>query len=147
MSDKQVYDLVKEDLERSPVWYFPMDSSVEDELTARPLLSAECGTDFQVIVRTSFYASNGAVCLGYIYWSEFQGIDTLQPVMFLDDCAVSFWYGMSMPNWDDYPESARSLKGVMPIRFLSDAVCGLSSIEGVLNGLYYVGPDGEYGMS
>jgi len=71
MCDKQVYDLTARDIEEHGVWYFPMDETVENELTVRPVLTREpIDIGFQIIVRTWFETRDGARNVGYIYWSN-----------------------------------------------------------------------------
>lgn len=136
--DKQVYDLTVEDLKSKGAWYFPMDESVEDEWTVRPLLAAEDESDAQIIVRTRFEATDGAVFLGYIYWVGEQTVNYRQPNMFVGDECVSFWNGLREPHWDHYSQQVQALRGVFPIRYVSEALMGLPSLSGTLEGLYYV---------
>ncbi|MDD0974206.1 hypothetical protein [Pseudomonas fontis] len=137
--DKQVYDLTGEDLTDAGVWYFPTDDSVDDELSVRPLLAAEEGSDVQIIVRTRFEAADGAVFLGYIYWVGEQTVNYRQPNMFVGDECVSFWNGLREPHWEHYSQQVQALRGVFPIRYVSEALMGLPSLSGTLEGLYYVG--------
>lgn len=64
MSDKQVYELTIDDLDRYSVWFFPMDDTVEDELTVRPLAEQETCSDFQIIVRADFFGERHSVYRG-----------------------------------------------------------------------------------
>ena len=59
VSDKQVYELTIDDLDSCSVWFFPMDETVEDESTVRPLAEQEACSDFQIIVRTDFHGESG----------------------------------------------------------------------------------------
>jgi hypothetical protein len=95
MADKQVYELAIDDLAYFGVWYFPMDESVEDELTVRPLLEKEACADAQIIVRTSFVGADGSSYLGYLYWDGSGKVEYLKPVILLEDgSSVTFWNGM-----------------------------------------------------
>lgn len=142
MSDKQVYELTRGDLERCGAWFFPMDDSVEDELTVRQLEEFEPCSDLQMIVRTRFEGSNGARYVGYLYWDGSGDVGLLKPVLFLEDgSAVSFWSGLIEPSWEEYPEEVQSLRQAFPITFISESILGLAEISGVLEGLYYLDGD------
>jgi hypothetical protein len=142
MIEKEIYELTREDLEQYPVWYFPMDDTVDDELTIRPF-EGDCQTnDYQVIVRTTFISSDGTKYLGYIYWSSPNEVADVKPVLFVnnEDC-LTFWNGMIEANWDDYGEEQKELRKLFPISYSSDSVQGLESLSNKLEGLYYL--DGE----
>lgn len=143
MVDKQIYDLNETDLLNCPVWFFPMDETVEDELTVRPGFKREdYEHDKQCIVRTRFETSAGKKCVGYIYWGEPEVIEYLKPAMFLRGACINFWYGMMVPSFDDYIPIMDSPDKEFPIKFKSDEIDGLTSITGVLNGLYFVDDSG-----
>ncbi len=139
MLDKQVFDLTISDLNTYPVWYFPMDETVEDELTVRPVTDINDIGDSQVIVKTDFKDRNGKHYLGYIYWDKVKGVEVLKPIMFTseDEC-VSFWNGIHTPTWDEYEESQQPIRHLFPIIFSSTAHSTLSSSSGTLTGLYYL---------
>lgn len=142
MSDKQVYELTVDDLAHSSVWFFPMDDSVEDELTVRPLQELESCTDVQLIVRTQFEGRNGARYLGYLYWDDNGGVEYLKPVVLLDDgSAISFWSGISKPSWEEFSDKAQALRKALPITYISDSLFGLPELSGVLEGLGYLDGD------
>ena len=95
--DKQVFDLTPRDFDETPVWFFPMDDSVEDEETVRPAEDASQIDDFQVVVKTHFYDQEGNGYLGYIYWGSPEKVEYLKPVMFFSDdgeSGLTFWNGM-----------------------------------------------------
>lgn len=143
MSEKQIYDLGPKDLLQHPVWYFPMDDSVEDELSVKPCSADDLSADYQVIVRTIFIDSEGQENLGYIYWNNPDNIEDLKPVLFLNDWdCITFWNGMIKPSWSDYDAELHAIKGRFPITFRSDAFDSFPSISGILNGLYFLG-DGD----
>lgn len=139
MRDKQVYDLTAEDLDAYGVWFFPMDESVEDEQTVRPLLEPETDSDFQVIVRTRFSGADGSHYLGYVHWCGYDDVSHLQPVLFVADATcVSFWNGMLAGSWEALSNDAQRLRTVLPLSYQSEPLLGLSSITGRLEGLYYL---------
>lgn len=138
MCDKQVYDLTARDIEEHGVWYFPMDETVENELTVRPVLTREpIDIGFQIIVRTWFETREGARYVGYIYWSSSSAIGHLQPVMFvrIDEC-ISFWSGMIEPIWANYSSELQVIRSALPVSFSSEVVFDLEAISGALEGLY-----------
>lgn len=143
MFDKQVYDLTALDIEEYGAWYFPMDETVQNELTVRPVCSKDViDIGFQVIVRTWFETCGGEKNIGYIYWSSGSAIGHLQPVMFVgvDQC-VNFWNGMSEPIWENYSPELQMIRSDFPISFFSDSVFSLPSLTGVLQGLYSLKDD------
>jgi len=141
VSDKQVYELTIDDLDRYSVWFFPMDDTVEDELTVRPLVEQETCSDFQIVVRADFFGESGAVYRGYLYWDSNAAIEYLKPVVLSDKGdAVSFWSGIVTPVWES-SEFAGSIRSELPISYASEPVFGLPSICGKLEGLYYLSDD------
>ena len=141
MSDKQVYELTIDDLDSCSVWFFPMDETVEDESTVRPLAEQETCSDFQIIVRTDFLGESGAVYRGYLYWDSNAAIEYVKPVILSDKGgAVSFWSGIVTPAWES-SEFASSIRSELPISYASEPVFGLPSICGKLEGLYYLSDD------
>lgn len=142
MLDKQIYDLNIDDILQCGVWYFPMDDSVEDELTVRPLHGEEYCTDAQVIVRAHFSGRDGSRYLGYVYWDGCTDVEYLKPVVLLGDgTAISFWSGLVKPSWDDCSELAQKVRGGLPFTYVSEEIFGLSPVSGELEGLGYL--DGE----
>lgn len=142
MADKQVYELTADDLACFGVWFFPMDDSVEDELTVRPLLEKETCADAQVIVRASFLGVDGSKYSGYLYWDGSGVVECLKPVILLEDgSSVSFWNGLVRPSWGDYSARAQELRMVLPISYTSESLLELPPISGVLEGLYYLDDD------
>lgn len=142
MADKQVYELSVDDLASYGVWYFPMDESVEDELTVRPLAEKVVCADAQIIVRTKFVGVDGSSYLGYLYWDGSGAVEYLKPVVFLEDgSSVPFWNGMVKPSWDDYSERAQGVRAIFPISYVSEPLLDLSEISGRLEGLYYLDED------
>lgn len=142
MFDKQIFELTVDDLARCGVWFFPMDESVEDELTVRPLFEQELDSDFQIIVRTMFKGVDGSEYLGFVYWDGSGMVEYTKPTIILNDgFSISFWNGLIKPSWLDCPVEVQALKEVLPISYVSEPLLGLAKISGVLEGLYYL--DGE----
>lgn len=142
MADKQVYELSIDDLASFGVWCFPMDETVEDELTVRPLLEKEVCTDAQIIVRTGFWGADGSSYLGYLYWDDSGNVEYLKPVILLQDgSSVSFWNGMVKPSWEGYSARAQELRKAFPLSYSSEPLFDLPQISGRLDGLYYLKED------
>ena len=143
MTDKQIYELAIDDLAGFGVWYFPMDESVEDELTVRPLLDKETCTDAQIIVRASFVGWDGSSYLGYLCWDGGGEVECLKPVILLEDgSSVTFWNGMVEPSWADYSAKAQELRARLPFSYVSESIFELPKVSGRLEGLYYL--DGDH---
>ena len=49
-----MYELTLDDFRHFGAWFFPMDESVEDELTVRPLVDKEVCSDYPIIVSAIF---------------------------------------------------------------------------------------------
>jgi len=139
---KQIYDLVPQDLANNIVWIFPMDDTVDDEDTVRPVTDESQLNDLQVIVKTIFHTQDGSNFIGYIYWGEPSKVEYIKPVMFIDPSGqygISFWSGIIEPTDSDFDQA----KGILnaksfPIRFESENVFGLYAIRGELEGIYYL---------
>ncbi|TFY84982.1 hypothetical protein DYL61_30250 [Pseudomonas nabeulensis] len=143
MTDKQIYELAIDDLACIGAWYFPMDESVEDELTVRPLLDKETCTDAQIIVRASFVGCDGSSYLGYLYWDGDGEVECLKPVILLEDGSfVTFWNGRVEPSWADYSARAQELRARLPFSYVSESIFELPKVSGRLEGLYYL--DGDH---
>lgn len=140
---KQIYDLTLSDLMTFPVWYFPMDETVEDELSICPCTGGtEEVEDFQVIVRTSFKDASGGKYIGYIYWCGTDDVSVCQPVLyFSENRYLAFWAGAMKPEWSEGGDDAIDLSMKIPISFESDEVIGLSKINGLLKGIYFIDED------
>lgn len=105
---KQIYDLTLSDLMMFSVWYFPMDETVEDELSIRPCTgSAEEIENFQVIVRTSFKDASGSKYIGYIYWCGTDDVSVCQPVLYFSESSyLAFYAGAIKPDWSEGGDDA-----------------------------------------
>lgn len=144
MSDKQVYDLTEEDILTHQCWYFPMDETVQDELTVRPApVGLESHSDYQCIVRTSYSDASGGEYVGYVYWGRPELVQHLKPTMFTGKECITFWYGSSQPSLCDYRLLREKADGVFPIRFISERFGELGTIVGELLGLYFLNDDNE----
>ncbi|WP_124405964.1 MULTISPECIES: hypothetical protein [unclassified Pseudomonas] len=141
MLDKQVCELTIDDFDSCNVWFFPMDDTVEDELTVRPLCEQDACSDFQIIVRADFFGVNGTVYCGYLYWGFNAEVEYLKPVILSDEGkVVTFWSGIVTPAWES-SEFACSIRSELPLSYVSEPVFGLPSICGKLEGLYYLSDD------
>lgn len=139
IEDKQIYDLTEVDLSYCPIWFFPMDDTVEDELTVRPGNDlSELSKEYQCIVKTMFETSAGDKYVGYIYWGEPEVLEYLKPTMFVPGGCVTFWYGMELPSIDNTGLDGFCISQAFPIRFSSGDVSDFKSISGVLEGFYYI---------
>ncbi len=140
--DKQLYDIELNDLDDNPVWIFPMDDSVEDEETVRPVTDKAQLEDIQVIVKTIFEDQTGLKYSGYIYWGEPKKVEYLKPVMFFDESGesgIAFWNGMIEKENSDFDHAKDILSSEsLPIRFESVEAFGLYPIKDELEGIYYI---------
>ena len=141
--EKQIWELTQSDITENPAWVFPMDDTVRDELTVRPVRRIEdLGDDLQVIVRTRFRVGRENEFFGYIYWGSPETVEYLKPVILVDDRSVTFWNGIRQPSQEYISEAAALLGGPTErIDFVSDHVFGLTEIRGSLSGLYFINPD------
>jgi len=79
--DRQVYDLGPEDLAAHPVWWFPMDDTVTDEATVRPLAPGDPpAEDHRMIVATAFRTAVGVRFQGYVYVTIDDRVESRMPV-------------------------------------------------------------------
>ncbi len=138
MMDKQIYDLTEDDINQHPAWYFPMDETVEDELTVRPVDDLHELGDVQIIVKTKFSDSQGNKYVGYIYWNTPSTVEDLKPILFTgnNEC-ITFWNGIVKSTWSNYSPAQQSIKGCLPVQYKSYGLEHLHSLTGVLKGLYY----------
>lgn len=133
---KQVYDLTAADLEREPVWVFPMDESVEDEASVRPVRRGEVVPDgLQRIVRAVFRDGGGRVLSGYIYPGFGSCVEGVRPVAWCNELCITFWNGMIEPS-PSYLDRIRDLGLQWPIAYETDED-GLPPQMGTLAGVYY----------
>lgn len=138
MVSKQVCDLTPADLNAYNVWIFPMDETVKNEASVRPLLEDEEVGERRFVIKTHFVGSDRTEYTGYIYWADSQEARHLQPVLFVrDDCYITFWNGMEVPTWDDGPSEMQALKKALPISYTSEARDSFPPVIGTLEGLYY----------
>lgn len=103
MQDKKIYELTKQDMDSHPIWFFPIDESVDDETSIRPCLDPT-NENLQMVIAAEFIASNGNTYSGYVYHDlSTNSIEYVKPVIFLGGNIVTFWNGMRKPSWIDYP--------------------------------------------
>lgn len=142
--DKQVFDLTSDDLSVSPFWYFPMDESVEDEMTVRPVSSADIDElgDVRLVARCRFIDALGRAHLGYGYPGEPNLVDVVQPVLLHPAVCVTFWNGPVEPSAAYLGEIALQFPpAAWPIAYEIDAVAGIGALGGRLTGIYYLRGD------
>ncbi len=140
--EKQIYDIGPKDLVENPVWIFPMDDTVENEETVRPVTAKSQLEDLQAIVKTKFEDHMGNRYMGYIYWGKPNSIEYLKPVMFFDErgeSGIAFWSGMIEPENTDFDHANGILSSKsFPIKFESEDAFGLYPVKGELKGIYYI---------
>ena len=137
---KQVYDLTPGDIESSPIWVFPMDHSVEDELSVRALKSGEIVPDgLQTIVRCVFRDAAGRELPGYLYPGGGDAVEEVRPVAWFGSVCITFWNGMIEPT-RDYLDEIRGTGLAWPIDYES-VVDDVPVHRGVLDGLYFFDGD------
>ena len=144
---KQVYDLIPGDLLSYPVWWYPVDDSVLDEATVRPLKDLyPIEQDYPIIVKTKFRDNRGVSFDGFIEWVPFadRGVREVKPNLLSEQVNIDFWFGIIPPD----QKSINKIKNLFPkeswpIKFESEEHFGLKSIKGSLEGLYYLGEDNK----
>ena len=133
LMNKKVWQLTKQDLIENPVWYFPMRE--EEEFDEENVLPAnfEIANDpnVLVVVASQFLDSKGQNYFGYLYWGEID-LGYSQPCMFVNEMAVTFWFGIVQPEWDKLP------KLNFPIIAISQAELGLEPITLNIPGYGYL---------
>lgn len=134
--EKNINELTVKDFEISPVWYFPMDETVEDENSIIPASQTEVDYEGQMIVETDFVTNNDIRYKGFIYWEDSSDVTFAKPNLFIDNEWISIHLGGFISE-----EKIQSLMGKMkdlfPISFKSKEAFGLRSISGIIDGLYY----------
>ena len=133
---KQIHDLTASDLDEYPTWLFPMDESVEDETSVRPIVRGEIVPDgLQRIVRAVFRDQTGRTFRGYVYFATGSNVEDTRPVAWLAGVCITFWNGMVRPE-DDYVLRAKMLGLKWPVTFATNAP-GAPCQQGSLSGIYY----------
>lgn len=144
---KLIGEIDEADLQRYPVWYFPMDEAVENgDLIVKPVSSAlEDIGSFEYVVKADFCEGNGNRRIGYIYWHPKGRIFEVHPCMFLGGGnKLRFWGGVKPPSEDE----KRLLRGMqLPISYCSEPHFGLTPMSGMLEGLYCYDVDGSVAVS
>jgi hypothetical protein len=138
--NKQVYDLTAADIQNEAVWVFPMDESVEDEASVRPMRRGEIVPDgLQRIVRAIFRDRAGRVLPGYIHPDCGVGVEDARPVAWCNELCITFWNGMVEPS-AGYLERIRAAGLQWPLTYETDAV-EVQPQQGTLDGVYYLDGD------
>jgi hypothetical protein len=129
---KQVWDISLDDLKKHPVWYFPMiEEGGFDEATVMPADSKIVSNpNVQVLVLSDFVDSKNEKYQGYIYLGQ-SNIETSQPCMFINDEAVTFWFGIIKPDMNKLKILS------FPIIATSRNVYGLETIAVEINSYGY----------
>ena len=134
---KQVYDLTPEDIATHAVWVFPMDDSVNDEASVRPVQLGEDVPDgLQRLARARFVDATGRCFPGYIYPGAGTKVEDVRPVAWCGPLCITFWNGMRAPS-GDYLENISKANVSWPVAYETD-VDGLASQQGLLEGIYYL---------
>jgi len=151
---KQDYDLALEDLAQFPAWEYALDEEEyegQDERTVRPHFASpplDLGQAY-LIVRASFYLSDGTQMTGYIKPLELGDASMLKalipadmnPIIMTQQGRIAFWYGASQPDSEEilrnYAILNKSPWELFPIRFASDVEVLNSIADGVLEGFLY----------
>jgi hypothetical protein len=137
---KQVNDLAAQDLERHPIWVFPMDQSVEDEASVRPVEHDEIVPDGMVtIVRCIFRDQSGRQMFGYVYPRHRDDVDERLPVAWCGSLCITFWNGMREPS-PSYVATVVSANLQWPLSYQTDTERA-PACAGKLDGLYYLQED------
>jgi len=141
MQYRDVTTLTAEDFEGVPAWHFCGDDESEfGELAVLPVRSvAETGR--MCIVKASFQDAIGNSYSGFLTWDSTRLPSRLQPTIFfpVSDLPVfTLYFGSFEPSDLDFRQ-ASSLLGPtsFPIRYRSEAVYDLYSLEGELHGFYW----------
>src|SRR5688572_12575758 len=99
MMTKQLHELTAADIEKNPICVFPMDESVEDETSIRPVEPGEIVPDgLQRIVRCVFRDQVGQSLLGYLYADVGNRVEDVRPVAWSGSLCITFWNGMVDPE-------------------------------------------------
>lgn len=138
--EKNINELTIDDFEISPVWYFSMDETVEDEDSILPASQTEVDYEGLMIVRTDFVTDNNIKCMGYIYWENSSDITYAKPNLFINKEWISIHLG-GFVSEDEIKLLLDKMTNFFPISFKSREVFGLNSISGQIDGLYYFDMD------
>jgi len=128
--------LTAADLERYPIWVFPMDQSVEDEASVRPVQPGEVVPDgLQTIVRCVFRDRSGRELPGYLYASGVEKVEDVKPVAWCGSLCVTFWNGIIEPS-STYVAEIKNSGLSWPVSYETIAE-GFPVQRGTLNGVYF----------
>lgn len=134
---KQIWDLCRSDIERYPIWFYPMEGDGIDEATVAPATPIEVNNlNNAVLVRAHFIFPSGKSHLGYLQWGLPHNVGVLRPTLFLGDKVITFWSGIIQP--EPPPDELE-----FPIKVLSEEREQLASIALVLEGFYFINSEGR----
>src|SRR5262245_57919888 len=135
---KQIYELTPSDLASHPVWFFPMDDTVEDEASVCPVADgSDIPSGLQAIIRADFVDALGRSYPGYVYAVDEDTVDYVRPVLWAGEHCITFWEGM-LPPAPEYITLVSALfrRDAWPIRYVVDPSGGLGERHGRLEGIY-----------
>lgn len=143
---KQVNELTSDDLDKSPCWEYADDEEGtrgQDECTVRPLADDLTEVEHAVLMQATFVFPNGRVRLGTVTCNAGEEISGYQPVLFLGNEQLYFYYGAMKPKANEIRRLSSKLKRIcpnpFPIRYTSTFFSdeGKALVSGVLEGFYW----------
>ena len=131
---KQIWEITKKDIENHPAWVFPMSEEGDfDEATVVPASDRDLSNlNSQVIIECEVLDSKGGQYTGYMYWVVPVCIEHCQPLIWVGDNAVGFWFGIQKPDTSVLPKFS------FPLVAKTKEIGALKSIELEINGYGYV---------
>jgi hypothetical protein len=139
---KYIEHLTIEDLQENPIWAFTSDD--DRTISAMNDQGELEGDDYTVVILTNFKDSDGKEFKGYIYWGLPPKIEYICPVIITTDlnqkpAVIDFWHGIRKPS-DTNISFVRS-RVKFPVTYKSVEKFDLKTIEGILDGLYFITRD------
>jgi len=133
----QVWELCLADLEANPIWMFPMEGEGTDEATVVPLdPKGSIDLNSAHLVRAHFEMANGTSLVGYINWCRPPILENLQPVMFMGDQVISFWFGLAENH------VPQIIPQIFPVKCTSESFPPLNSITIDIHGFSFINSTG-----
>ncbi len=140
---KQLYELELSDLKEYPIWEFSLDeegTDGQDEETVRPHSIDTFDFQSTFICLAKFTLADGTVLEGYV--SPERDLEFSQPLIYIQDSGVVFWFGIVKPTDEEITEMKTLLGGpdkdIFPIKwetpFLKDGI----PHEGLVDGFNYL---------